>query len=110
MNEIRAMETIRGIEAIQTMRNMRYSGVHFTMHHLTWSETRQKTNGLRVVSKARLRPALPQEFSDNINPDELLPYYDIENEKDGMCHKVLIRKVAFPPDYKLKQVIWHEYN
>lgn len=105
------METISGIEAIQTMRNMRHSGVHFVMHHLTWSEARQTSNGLRVVNKARLRPALPQEFSNDINPDELLPYYDIENESEGMCHKILIRKVAFPPDYTLKKVNWHDnYN
>ena len=102
------MEIIKGIDALKRMKEMQ-SDIEsfFVMHHLTWNSTKGSTNGMRIVERARLRKALPAEYSGNIEPDQLLPYIDLQNDKLGMCYKPLIRQVAFPPDYKPLTVRWH---
>ena len=103
------MEIIKGIDALKRMKEMQSdTETFFVMHHFTWNSTKGQTSGMRIVERARLRKALPAEFSEKIEPDQLLPYIDLQNDKLGMCYKILIRKVAFPPDYKLLPVRWHE--
>ena len=102
------MKQISATEAIQRMRALRHDETkHFIVHHITWDDTKQKTNGLRIVKKCRLRPSLPKELYGK--PSDLyLPYYDIEKQKNGNCRKRLIRVVAFPPDFELLKVNWYD--
>lgn len=103
------MATIKGIDVIRKVRDMRFDeDSHFLMHHLTYNSTKDETNGLRIVTECRVRAALPKEFSKNIDPDMILPYIDLQNDKVGMCYKPLIRKVAFPPKYELLTVKWYD--
>jgi hypothetical protein len=103
------MKTISGIEALERMRDIRHNELlYFSMKHYTLNRTKQTTNGIRVVREARLRPALPEEFSRNIDPDSLLPYTDIVTGENRMAYKVLIRSVAFPPHFEVLKVKWHE--
>lgn len=102
------MEEISGTEAIARMRQIRHTAdAYFTMHHLTWNETKQEAKGLRVVERCKLRPALPNEkFA--LPGDLYLPYMDLDLEEPRTCFKKLIRFVAFPPLYKLQKVNWFQ--
>lgn len=103
------MAKIKGILALQKMKLLQeHDDAYFIMHHLTYDSTRDTTRGIRVVEKCQLRPALPAEFSDKIESDMLLPYFDITKNKNGMCYKKLIRRVAFPPNYELLKVDWYD--
>ena len=100
------MEEISGSEAIAIMRKLRKEKKsHFLMHHLTYNEKKDKTNGLRVVSKCRLRAALPDEVF-KMDSDLYLPYTDLDLHEARMAFKKLIRIVAFPPHFKLLKVNW----
>jgi hypothetical protein len=98
------METISGHEAIARMRQLKHDDkTCFEMHHLTYNSATGITKGLRVVKKARLRPSLPED-KFLLDSDLYLPYTDLELHEPRMCFKILIRYVAFPPDFKLKKV------
>ncbi len=105
------METIKGTEAIRRMREMRDDeGSWFELHHLTWNRRTEQSDGMRIVKRCRVRPSLPQEKFD-VCAELYLPYADLslpENERNRVCRKRLIRKVAFPPKYKLLIVKWFE--
>jgi len=103
------MEIITGIEAHKKMQAMRFDEeTFFEMHHLTYSSSKDETSGMRIVKRCRLRKALPKEFSENIDPDMIVPYIDLETDELRMCYKHLIRKVAFPLDFKLLSVKWYD--
>jgi len=103
------MEIIPGYEALNRMRAMRHNEAsYFVMHHLTWNEKRQQTDGMRVVRKCRVRRSLPDE---KMQPDSdlFLPYTDLilpKNDQNRMCRKRCIRYVQFPPEYVLTKVDW----
>jgi len=103
------LNSIPGIEALRKMKALRHSSeFFFIMHHITWNEKKQQSNGIKVVRKCRIRAALPEDkmFPD---PDLFLPYIDLDAAKinqNRMCRKRLIRFVAFPPEYEMKRVDW----
>ena len=103
------MDSINGFEALKRMRALRHSeDLFFTMHHLTYNERRQQTDGIRVVRRCRLRASLPED-SMKPHPDLFQPYTDLQQPKidqNRMCRKRHIRFVAFPPDFKLMKVDW----
>ena len=105
------METIPGYEALKRMRAMRLDdSSYFVMHHLTWNEKRQQTDGMRIVRHCRLRRSLPDEkfLPDS---DMFLPYTDLDISKSNqnrMCRKRCIRYAAFPPEYKILKVDWFQ--
>jgi hypothetical protein len=103
------VNTINGFEALTRMRALRHSSdFFFTLHHLTWNERRGETDGIRVIRRCRLRPALPDD-SMLPHPDLFLPYTDLDASKanqNRMCRKRLVRYVAFPPDFELLKVDW----
>ena len=104
------MDTMSGNQALAIMRDMRHrEDAYFEIHHLTWNKDTRKSNGMRIVRKARLRPALPDEVFKEANPDLYLTYIDLEannKNQNRICRKRLIRFVAFPPEFKLMKVIW----
>ena len=101
------INTISGTLAIQRMREMRHSGDGFEMQHITWNKKKRASDGLRVVRRAKVRPALPSEkFFPHA--DLFLPYIDIDLDEPRTCYKHLIRMVAFPPNYEPLKVNWHE--
>jgi len=103
------MDTIKGYEALARMRAMRHDeGTHFVLHHQTWQEKRQETDGIRVVRRCRVRKSLPGE---KFLPDSDLffPYTDLsqpKNDQNRMCRKRCMRYVGFPPKYDLMKVDW----
>jgi hypothetical protein len=103
------VDTINGYEALKRMRALRHSeDQSFIMHHQTWNEKKHQTNGIRIVKRCRLRPALPED-SMQPHPDLFQPYTDLNAAKinqNRMCRKRLIRYVAFPPDFILLKVDW----
>jgi len=100
------MESISGFDALARMREIRYDDTkYFMLYHLTYNTEKDKTDGLRIVKHARLRPALPDEVF-NIPSDLYLTYTDLDNNEPRMCFKKLIRFVAFPPDFTLLKVDW----
>ena len=105
----KGVDKISGFEALKRMRALRHSDdFFFIMHHLTFNERRQQTDGIRIVSMCRIRPALPDD-SVKPDPDLFLPYTDLNESKSNqnrMCRKRLIRYVAFPPDFQLLKVDW----
>lgn len=101
------MKQISAKEAIARMREMRnQKNASFTLHHLTWNEKKQETKGLRVVERCRLRPALPGEVLKHAFADLYLTYIDLDLMEPRMCFKILMRAVAFPPNYELMKVNW----
>lgn len=105
------METITGAEAIDKMRELKHSETQsFVLHHLTWNAKTEKTSGLRVVARCRLRPAMPEE-GIKPHPELFLPYMDLDlaiDDQPRICYKRLIRAVAFPPENVLLKVKWFE--
>lgn len=100
------MKTISGPEAIARMRDLRHkSNTYFELQHITFNQNRSETDGIRLVQRCRLRPALPDE-KFYPNADLYLPYIDLDINEPRMCFKKLIRFVAFPPNYKLLKVKW----
>ena len=103
------MDTINGFEALKRMRAIRHSeDFFFKMKHLTWNERRGQTNGIRVVHRCRLRPALPED-SMQPHPDLFQPYTDLnlkKSDQNRMCRKRCIREVAFAPDFVWLKVDW----
>jgi hypothetical protein len=58
---------------------------------------------MRVVERARIRPALPDD--DFIKPSDMyLPYIDLDKDEPRLCFRKLIQYVAFPPEFKLLKV------
>lgn len=105
----KGVNNINGFEALKRMRAIRHStDFFFKMKHLTWNEHRGQTDGIRVVHRCRLRPALPED-SMKPHPDLFQPYTDLDQSKanqNRMCRKRLIREVAFPPDFTWLKVDW----
>ena len=100
------MEQISGFEAIARMRELRHKDhLHFELHHLTYNHATGETKGLRVVSRCRVRPSLPDDrFA--LPADLYLPYMDLDMNEPRMCFRKLIRAVAFPPHFVLQKVNW----
>jgi hypothetical protein len=100
------MESISGTEAVQRMRLCsKGKDVYFGVMHLTYDRGKNAAGGLRKVERARLRPSLPGELFA-VNGDHYLPYTDLDTGEPKMAWKKLIRRVAFPPDYKFIKVGW----
>lgn len=103
------MDTISGIEFLSRARELRHSAdYYFTLHHLTWNEKRQQSDGMRVVRRCCLRASLPED-SMKPHPDIFLPYIDknaAKKNQNRMCRKRLVRYAAFPPEYTLVAVDW----
>ncbi len=100
------MKVISGVKAIARMRQLRADEQsHFQLHHLTLDLTRNKTDGMHSVMRARLRPALPDDLFKR-DSDLYLPYIDLDTGEPRMCFKRLIRLVGFPPDFELLKVDW----
>jgi hypothetical protein len=100
------MEKISGFEALARMREIRHDDKkHFILYHLTYNIDKDKTDGLRIVKRACLRPALPDDALKT-ESDLYLTYTDLDSNEPRMCFKKLIRFVAFPPDFTLLKVDW----
>jgi hypothetical protein len=104
------MDTMSGYKALAIMRDIRHrDDAWFEIHHLTWNQQTRKTNGMRIVRRAKLRPALPNEVFKEANPELYLTYVDLDanhKNQNRICRRRLIRFVAFPPEFKLMKVIW----
>jgi len=100
------MEDITGTEAIARMRELRHKEhLHFELHHLTYNAATNETKGLRVVTRCRLRPSLPDDTY--FHPSDLyLPYMDLDTKEPRTCYKKLVRFVGFPPHFNLMKVNW----
>jgi len=73
--------------------------------HLRYNQKDEK-NGARLVNKCRLRAAMADDVFET-DADLYLPYEDLQEEHTPrMCFKILIRRVAFPPEFEWMRVVW----
>lgn len=98
------MKEITFKQAFTKMKELQHQGETFELHFYSLNRTKGKTGGLKKYFHCRLRPALPKEFSDNILPDMLLPFFDEQSGQNKHCYKRLIQAVAFPPTYELLKI------
>lgn len=103
------MKSITLPEAIYQMRQMRNTGKTFRMEFIPYDKRRGSTGVVKVCANAELRHALPSE-KYGAAAELYLPYTDKDKEALGMdcnkvCRKRLIRRVAFPPQYEILNVI-----
>jgi hypothetical protein len=82
------METIPLWNAIAEMRRLTEAGETFSFVHASYDRDKQITQGIRVVHKAKLRPAAPEEKVQNA--DHKLFYYDIVIREPRVCWQPLI--------------------
>lgn len=103
-------KTISGTEAIALMRRIsRELHMPFELHHLTYDEKKDVSNGMRLVKRCMLRVSLPGDTFSKGTEDLYLPYVDMDlpkNDQNRMCRKHLIRYAAFPPHFELLKVNW----
>jgi len=75
-------------DAIEKMRELSKKGEHFSMAFMSCDTSREKSNGLVEVPKAKLRSAA----ADNAykNSEHILDYLDIDSNIPGRCYQILI--------------------
>ena len=82
------MESIDLYEAIRQMRILTQEGRTFSLVHGTYNRDTCRSEGQRLVRKARLRP---QAKSDEVaNSDHKLFYFDVDEQQPRNCWQVLI--------------------
>jgi hypothetical protein len=102
------MEMMEGNTVLERMRNLKnIPGAYFSMVHLKYNQNDGAQQGAKLVQKCRLRAALPEDVFET-DADLYLPYTDLEEDLPKMCFKILVRRVAFPPDYEWKNVKWSQ--
>ncbi|HET6558069.1 MAG TPA: hypothetical protein VFG54_12190 [Prolixibacteraceae bacterium] len=103
-------KTISGTDALALMRRMsREMRTPFIMHHVTWNEERQETDGMRVVNRCMLRASMRSDIFPRASAELYLAYTDMDLPKGNqnrMCRKKLIRYVAFAPSFEILKVNW----
>jgi hypothetical protein len=82
------METIPLWNAIAEMRRLTEAGGTFSFVHASYDRDKQITQGIRVVHKAKLRPAGSEEKVKNA--DHKLFFYDIVIREPRVCWQPLI--------------------
>jgi hypothetical protein len=102
-------ETITGTQAINRMRNLRLvNDATFTLIHISCKLTTGECGTIVKHERCRLRKSLPDKRFKTADSDHYLTYEDVDTGEPKMCFKILIRFVAFPPDYRLLKVTWFE--
>ena len=82
------METISLYDAIREMRRLNEIGESFSFVHATFDRDRIHSDGIRVVRRAKLRPAASKD--DVSNADFKLFYFDQEKQLPRVCWQPLI--------------------
>lgn len=82
------MDTIDLYEAIGEMRKRTARGETFAFAHATLNRDRGTSDGIRYVSRARLRPAAKGD--DVVNADFKIFYYDEDLKEPRICWQPLI--------------------
>lgn len=90
------MSTIKTIDAIKKMRALTRIGVPFSFTYQTFSDSKQQTNGVRIVDRALLRPGLRNDQSDKA--DTLIAFTEYPSEEPKFFHLALL--LSFN-DYKI---------
>jgi hypothetical protein len=93
------IEEISAWEAIDEMRKITADGGSFAFVHGTYNRDTMKTDGIREVKKAKLRPAASNDEVDNA--DYKLFYIDLYNHENRTAWQVLLmffngKKVYLP--------------
>lgn len=73
------------------MRELTDSNLPFSFSFFTYSETEGKTNGIKKIERALLRPGYTAKQSDK--KDILIGYYDLDKEKNGWAYLPLILSI-----------------
>ena len=82
------MDSITLYQAIKEMREISASGRYFTFSHISYNRDTRKTNGIREVRRAKLRPAAKGD--DIRNSDFKLFYYDELYHESRVCWQPLL--------------------
>ena len=82
------MDEISLYDAIRQMRELSSQGKSFSFVHSTYNQDTDKTNGIRLVNKAHLRPAAR---GDELSQaDFKLFYFDEDLQEPRNCWQMLI--------------------
>jgi hypothetical protein len=75
-------------EAIKKMRELSGKGLSFSFAFMSYNRTKDKSDGIVEVRKARLRKQSTVE--QNKNADIMLNYFDLETNEYGQCYQPLL--------------------
>lgn len=70
------MSQLTVFQAINQMRDLSAKGVPFSIVFMTWSETRQHTDGIKEVRRAQLKRRTKE--ADYFNADMIEEYIDLD--------------------------------
>ncbi|MHC1707487.1 MAG: hypothetical protein AB9842_08195 [Bacteroidales bacterium] len=82
------MESIRLFQAVRQMRKITSEGQTFSFTHVSYNRDSMKSDGIRHVRKAKLRPAAKND--DVTHSDHKLFYYDMEIQAPRTAWQALI--------------------
>lgn len=100
------MKTISGTEAIQMMRELsKLPNKHFSLIHFTYNRNKLNSTGKKYVERSVCRASLPEDTFE-VSGDLYFPYKDLDSGENKMCWKILLRLVAFPPDFEFMKINW----
>lgn len=75
-------------DAIHEMRKISKNKGHFSFSFMSYSESKQTSDGIKEFSKARLTASDKEEF--NVNHDIMLNFIDLETGQQRRCYQPLI--------------------
>lgn len=78
-------------KALIAMRNYSDNGVPFSFEYVSHDSTRKKSNGVKHVKRALLRPGLTQQQSDK--SELIVAYVDLDSDLPRQFYAPLLLKV-----------------
>lgn len=75
-------------EAIKQMRNISQKGGEFSFSFMSYSQDRNKSEGIKNVSRAVLTAS--SNVAQNRNHDIMINYFDIDNNENRRCYIPLL--------------------
>lgn len=100
------MDTIRGTDALAKAETITKTGGNFNVMFYSYSRSKHTASDkLKTLTCCHTRTPMPHEkWSVDGAHYFLFDYQGLQRQ----CYKVLLRFIAFSPDYKLLKVKWYE--
>jgi hypothetical protein len=100
------MNTISGIQAIELCREVsKLPDGSFNVYFYQYSRAKREASAkLKGYEGCKIRSMLPQD-KFQVDGDN----YFLFTSKEGdpkMCYRILLRFIAFPPDFQLRKINW----
>ncbi len=100
------MQNIDGIDALRMAEDVsNHKGGSFHVCFYPCNRTKNSaSSSLRLIEYCTYRPQLPRNKFD-IDADNFFLFKDKDNYPKT-CYRLLLRYIAFPPDFKMRKVNW----